>query len=94
MLRLVSWLGFGTLLALALFGSYAGAELFLFCRFFTVTDRILAELGPVTLGLIAKDQDNKFENPVRGMGYIQIKARTMIRTYEPLNSHLAIGLAT
>ncbi|RXW17641.1 hypothetical protein EST38_g8213 [Candolleomyces aberdarensis] len=42
-------------------------------RFVTVTDRFLAELGPVTLGQIAKDQDNKFENLVRGMRYIQIK---------------------
>ncbi|KAF5336607.1 hypothetical protein D9611_006456 [Ephemerocybe angulata] len=42
-------------------------------RFITVTDRFLGELSPVTSGNILKDNDNKYENLVRGMRYIQIK---------------------
>ncbi|EAU81493.2 hypothetical protein CC1G_05323 [Coprinopsis cinerea okayama7 len=42
-------------------------------RFVPVTDRFMKELEPVTLGQIPKDFDNKYENLVRGMRYIQIK---------------------
>ncbi|TFK22376.1 hypothetical protein FA15DRAFT_622584 [Coprinopsis marcescibilis] len=42
-------------------------------RFVPVTDRFMKELEPLTLGQIVKDSDNKYENLVRGMRYIQIK---------------------
>ncbi|KAG6857036.1 hypothetical protein H0H87_010390 [Tephrocybe sp. NHM501043] len=42
-------------------------------RFMSVTDRFLAELGPVTQGYVPKDLDMKYENLVRGLKHIQIK---------------------
>lgn len=65
-------------------------------RFITVTDRFLSELAPVTSGNIVKDQDNKYENLVRGMRHIQIKVRCPLpHTHQPstINSYTP-GLAT
>ncbi|KAG6820914.1 hypothetical protein H0H93_009688 [Arthromyces matolae] len=42
-------------------------------RFVSVTDRFLAELGPVAQGQVPKDSDMKYENLVRGLKHIQIK---------------------
>ncbi|KAI0264751.1 cell morphogenesis N-terminal-domain-containing protein [Gloeopeniophorella convolvens] len=42
-------------------------------RFISVTDRFLAELGPVAQGQVAKDVDLKYENLIRGLKHIQIK---------------------
>ncbi|KAG5637178.1 hypothetical protein H0H81_005477 [Sphagnurus paluster] len=42
-------------------------------RFTSVTDRFLAELGPVAQGQVPKDLDMKYENLVRGLMHIQIK---------------------
>ncbi|KAG6853412.1 hypothetical protein C0991_004643 [Blastosporella zonata] len=42
-------------------------------RFMSVTDRFLAELGPVAQGHVPKDLDMKYENLVRGLKHIQIK---------------------
>ncbi|KAJ6623475.1 cell morphogenesis N-terminal-domain-containing protein [Mycena sp. CBHHK59/15] len=42
-------------------------------RFVSVTDRFLAELGPVTHGQVPKDLDMKYENLVKGINHIQIK---------------------
>ncbi|KAF5383133.1 hypothetical protein D9615_005030 [Tricholomella constricta] len=42
-------------------------------RFMSVTDRFLAELGPVAQGQVPKDLDMKYENLVRGLRHIQIK---------------------
>ncbi|KAI0065268.1 hypothetical protein BV25DRAFT_1927987 [Artomyces pyxidatus] len=42
-------------------------------RFMSVTDRFLAELGPVASGQVAKDVDLKYENLIRGLKHIQIK---------------------
>ncbi|GLB39112.1 putative cell morphogenesis N-terminal [Lyophyllum shimeji] len=42
-------------------------------RFMSVTDRFLAELGPVAQGQVPKDLDMKYENLVRGLKHIQIK---------------------
>ncbi|KAG6873883.1 hypothetical protein C0995_009662 [Termitomyces sp. Mi166 len=42
-------------------------------RFMSVTDRFLAELGPVAHGQVPKDLDMKYENLVRGLKHIQIK---------------------
>ncbi|KAH0581896.1 hypothetical protein H2248_011576 [Termitomyces sp. 'cryptogamus'] len=42
-------------------------------RFLSVTDRFLAELGPVTHGQVPKDLDMKYENLVKGLKHIQIK---------------------
>ena len=45
-----------------------------FCfRFISVTDRFLAELGPVAMGLVSKDQGAKYENLVKGLTHIKIK---------------------
>ncbi|KAF7323164.1 hypothetical protein HMN09_00096800 [Mycena chlorophos] len=42
-------------------------------RFVSVTDRFLAELGPVAQGQVPKDLDMKYENLVKGINHIQIK---------------------
>ncbi|KAF8212053.1 cell morphogenesis N-terminal-domain-containing protein [Mycena galopus ATCC 62051] len=42
-------------------------------RFVSVTDRFLAELGPVAHGQVPKDLDMKYENLVKGLTHIQIK---------------------
>jgi hypothetical protein len=42
-------------------------------RFVSVTDRFLAELGPVAQGQVPKDLDMKYENLVKGLDHIQIK---------------------
>lgn len=42
-------------------------------RFTSVTDRFLAELGPVAAGQVPKDLDMKYENLVGGLKHIQIK---------------------
>lgn len=42
-------------------------------RFVSVTDRFLAELGPVAHGQVPKDLDMKYENLVKGIKHIQIK---------------------
>lgn len=43
--------------------------------FMSVTDRFLAELGPVAQGQVPKDLDMKYENLVKGLKHIQIKVR-------------------
>ncbi|TDL24591.1 hypothetical protein BD410DRAFT_896782 [Rickenella mellea] len=42
-------------------------------RFVSVTDRFLAELGPVAQGQVPKDLDMKYENLVKGLRHVQIK---------------------
>ncbi|KAL0958389.1 hypothetical protein HGRIS_000531 [Hohenbuehelia grisea] len=42
-------------------------------RFETVTDRFLAELGPVASGQVPKDLDMKYENLVKGLKHVTIK---------------------
>ncbi|KAJ7219440.1 cell morphogenesis N-terminal-domain-containing protein [Mycena pura] len=42
-------------------------------RFVSVTDRFLAELGPVAQGQVPKDLDMKYENLVKGINHIQVK---------------------
>ncbi|KAI5120892.1 hypothetical protein M0805_002992 [Coniferiporia weirii] len=42
-------------------------------RFVSVTDRFLAELGPVASNQIPKDMDVKYENLVRALKHIEIK---------------------
>ncbi|KAF5351214.1 hypothetical protein D9756_008427 [Leucocoprinus leucothites] len=42
-------------------------------RFMSVTDRFLAELGPVATGQIPKDADVKYENLVKALRHIKIK---------------------
>ncbi|KXN85574.1 Cell polarity protein mor2 [Leucoagaricus sp. SymC.cos] len=42
-------------------------------RFMSVTDRFLAELGPITTGQVPKDGDVKYENLVKGLRHIKIK---------------------
>lgn len=42
-------------------------------RFVSVTDRFLAELGPVALNQIPKDLDMKYENLVKALRHVQIK---------------------
>jgi len=42
-------------------------------RFISVTDRFLAELGPVAMGQVSKDQGEKYENLVKGLTHIKIK---------------------
>ena len=42
-------------------------------RFISVTDRFLAELGPVAMGLVSKDHGAKYENLVKGLTHIKIK---------------------
>ncbi|KXN85573.1 Cell morphogenesis protein PAG1 [Leucoagaricus sp. SymC.cos] len=39
----------------------------------SVTDRFLAELGPITTGQVPKDGDVKYENLVKGLRHIKIK---------------------
>jgi hypothetical protein len=39
----------------------------------SVTDRFLAELGPIANGQVPKDGDVKYENLVKGLGHIKIK---------------------
>ncbi|KAF9444887.1 hypothetical protein P691DRAFT_806559 [Macrolepiota fuliginosa MF-IS2] len=41
-------------------------------RFMSVTDRFLAELGPITNGQVPKDADVKYENLVKGLRHIKI----------------------
>lgn len=47
----------------------------------SVTDRFLAELGPVAQGQVPKDLDMKYENLVRGLKHIQLKARSYALIY-------------
>ncbi|KAI0076513.1 hypothetical protein K474DRAFT_1622759 [Panus rudis PR-1116 ss-1] len=49
-------------------------------RFESVTDRFLAELGPVAAGQVPKDSDYKYEFLVKGLRHIPIKA---IRVWPP-----------
>ncbi|CAK5277635.1 unnamed protein product [Mycena citricolor] len=42
-------------------------------RFVSVTDRFLAELGPVANGQVPRDLEMKYENLVKGINHIQIK---------------------
>ncbi|KAF8886530.1 cell morphogenesis N-terminal-domain-containing protein [Infundibulicybe gibba] len=42
-------------------------------RFVSVTDRFLAELGPIAQGQVPKDLDMKYENLIKGLKHIQIK---------------------
>lgn len=42
-------------------------------RFVSVTDRFLAELGPVASNQMPKDLESKYENLVKGLRHIQIK---------------------
>lgn len=42
-------------------------------RFLSVTDRFLAELGPLSSGQISKDNDQKYEYLLKGLQHIQIK---------------------
>lgn len=44
-----------------------------YSRFISVTDRFLAELGPVAMGQVSKDQGAKYENLVKGLTHIKIK---------------------
>jgi len=44
-----------------------------FLRFISVTDRFLAELGPVAMGQVSKDQGAMYENLVKGLTHIKIK---------------------
>ena len=43
--------------------------------FETVTDRFMAELGPIATGPVPKDSDFKYENLVKGLKHVQIKVR-------------------
>lgn len=47
-----------------------------FYSFVSVTDRFIGELGPVALGQVPKDLDMKYENLVKGIKHIKIKARS------------------
>jgi hypothetical protein len=53
-----------------------------------VTDRFLAELGPVAHGQVPKDLDMKYENLVKGINHIQIKVSL---TYWNLLPNLYLG---
>jgi hypothetical protein len=44
----------------------------------SVTDRFLAELGPITTGQVPKDADVKYENLVKGLRHINIKVSEFI----------------
>lgn len=39
----------------------------------SVTDRFLAELGPVAMGQVSKDASPRYENLVKGLKHIKIK---------------------
>jgi hypothetical protein len=58
-------------------GSFALCELsrvfHLAASFTSVTDRFLAEIGPITSGQVPKDLDMKYENLFGGLKHIQIK---------------------
>lgn len=51
----------------------------------TVTDRFLAELGPVASGQVPKDLDMKYEHLVQGLKHIKIKVAF---TYQILITNL------
>ena len=44
-----------------------------FFSFVSVTDRFIAELGPVASGQVPKNSGPKYENLVKGLKHIQIK---------------------
>lgn len=60
----------------------------------SVTDRFLAELGPIIngVGQLPKDADVKYENLVKGLRHIQIKAGSLALVLL-LDTHFALGLA-
>lgn len=63
-----------------------GVWCLLYPRFVSVTDRFLAELGPVAQGQVPKDLDMKYENLVKGLRHVQIKVGAIPHT-QP-QSHL------
>jgi hypothetical protein len=38
-----------------------------------ITDQFLSALSPISSGPVPKDQDIRFENLVRGAGYVKLK---------------------
>ncbi|KAH9854750.1 cell morphogenesis N-terminal-domain-containing protein [Lenzites betulinus] len=52
-------------------------------RFESVTDRFLTELGPIAAGQVAKDADMRFENLVKGLKHIHIKASQIRHVWPP-----------
>lgn len=56
----------------------------------SVTDRFLAELGPITTGQVPKDADMKYENLVKGLMHIKINASHFI-SMELCDVHLPIS---
>lgn len=68
------------------------------CRFESVTDRFVTELGPIAAGQVSKDSDFKYENLVKGLKHIQLKVRMdiiddgTIRIYKRCRSGLRRGL--
>lgn len=65
----------------------------LFTRFIGVTDRFLAELRPVSSGQVLKDVDLRYENLVKGLRHIQLKAHLSFRLINTTLMDL-LGLAT
>jgi hypothetical protein len=63
-----------------------------FYRFMSVTDRFLAELGPVAMGQVSKDASPRYENLVKGLKHIKIKVASFFDTstsFLPLHQGLA-----
>ena len=54
-----------------------------YIRFVTVTDRFLAELGPVASGQVPKDLDMKYEHLVQGLKHIKIKVAFTYQIFIP-----------
>ncbi len=59
----------------------------------SVTDRFLAELGPLLSGQVPKDHDLRYEYLLKGLQHIQIKVRVKSRLVGP-GTDAGAGLAT
>lgn len=59
----------------------------------SVTDRFLAELGPISSGQLPKDYDLRYEYLLKGLQHIQIRVREMSHTVR-VGANAGEGLAT
>ena len=66
--------------------------IFTYERFMSVTDRFLAELGPLTSGQVQKD-DLRYEYLLKGLQHIQIRVREESHLVRA-ETHASAGLAT
>lgn len=60
----------------------------------SVTDRFLAELGPVVMGQASKDASPQYENLIKGLKHIKIKVRSLQISFRLIFTSRTLGVAT